>query len=366
MEDRCQVFLIFRHGARYSIDKPIHNVLWPRDDYFWNKHKGNLTPVGVIQLYNFGNYFKTKYPWVNNYNINVNSTKKSRAIESAWSFLLGLLPENSIQIKCLGDGNQYNRDKHNGENEETVYIKYFSNNDLIFGNYLMDQDRFIRNIRSSTNLNNLKYDERVHNLIDKVNRKGYSFNKNDVTDIAKLKELYAQIQVDEQLNVPYQDTIIGKYDLNDDDVDIIVEIGLEVISRRSVPSSDNLEDKSMTDMGRYVLHHIKNKMERWDYEDEFNILSCHDSTIISLASNLGLKVNSPEFCGYFLMERSYLDNSVKIYYCQCPFDDEHVKDLRCKVWNKHSERDFYMDWNELLEGKFDTENFINVLDETIL
>ena len=152
---KTQSFIIHRHGARYPLKKPCHNILWPKEDKFWNAHIGRLTPVGVIQMSNLGNFFAERYKWADIHNVNVYSTHRSRALESAWSLLLGLLPTDSpIKFnyiktnKCNGStknrsevsiqsvSSSSNINKFNGVTcqKDVCCINYYrKNDDIIFG-----------------------------------------------------------------------------------------------------------------------------------------------------------------------------------------------------------------------------------------
>ena len=60
-----QSFIIYRHGARYPLKNPDHNVVWPSDKKFWKHTSGKLSPIGMIQLYNLGAFFRQRYQWIN-------------------------------------------------------------------------------------------------------------------------------------------------------------------------------------------------------------------------------------------------------------------------------------------------------------
>lgn len=358
-----QIFIIFRHGARYPILKPKHNVLWPPENYYWDQHLGKLSPVGVLQLCNLGLYFKSLYPWVNDSNVIVHSTKKSRAIESAWSFLLGLLPETPIKIKAINNNNNNQCTDSVCCRSGMVCIKYYPNNDPIFGRYDPSHPH-IDNILASTSLNHLCNNQQVINLLNRLTKAGYfKSNKKLISSVAKLKNIYAQMQVDGQLGVPHHISLIGKYNLSPEEINIINHIGLEVICRRSVPASDLLdEDVYNGSQGYGLVSYIKDHMESYNFNDnEFHILSCHDSNIIAFGSVLGLKIPSPDFSGYILIERDIEQKDiVKVFYCKSPFNDKCVAEA--KFWTGHNQRDYFLNWYDLPSGIFDTSQFLDLFN----
>lgn len=63
------------------------------------------------------------------------------------------------------------------------------------------------------------------------------------------------------------------------------------------------------------------RMEGQDDEDiRFVEYSAHDTTVLALASLLGVDIDHPEFCGYWLFElrKSSADDwNVAVYVCVC-------------------------------------------------
>ena len=94
------LFIHFRHGARspwiglnYETKTDIFNEKW--------ENEGELTPIGMRQMYLLGNSIKNKYyDFIkNNFNSNnifVYSSDLNRTIQSGYSFISGIYYENEI------------------------------------------------------------------------------------------------------------------------------------------------------------------------------------------------------------------------------------------------------------------------------
>lgn len=389
LEMSKQVFIVFRHGARYPINKPNHNILWPHHDNFWDQHLGKLSPAGVLQLSKLGDYIKSLYPWINDKNLNVYSTHMSRAIESAWSFVMGLLPQSPIQIVNISNSLNYTYTCSGPTccNSGMVCIKYYDGmeeNDPIFGNHDFKSPHR-KNTTQSPYIISLSKSAQAINLINRLRSTGCSnFDSDNIGNIIKLKEIYSQIQIDEQLNIPLDASLINRYNLTSEDLDLINSIGLDVISRRSVPSSNLLKhDVYNRSQGAGLLKYINDEIQNWDGKNSFTVLSCHDSNIIALGSVLGLQVDSPDFGGYFLFERSSpvinIDNTIDnttynttdntidkvgVYYNIEPFKSDKYYDA--KVWPGHRNRDNFINWNTLETGLWNTPDFINMINDSLL
>lgn len=359
-----QVFVINRHGARYPLKKPEHNLLWPSENVFWKHNAGKLSPVGVIQMYNLGSFFRKRYPWVNSRNTTIYSTHKSRALESAWSLVLGLLPGVPIKYNPLKIYKNCTDNLCCGI--DICCINYYNKyDDPIFGERSMSQ-AYKFNINESPILNGLTQCPITVNLINRLTNKGYFRLRRDlVTTISKLKDLYSQLQIDSQLFLPDKGTLIDKYELSPEELNIIDKVGGEVHQRYSIPSTDSLDDDLLNkEQGAGILSLISTIMNTIT-ESLFTVFSCHDTNVVAVMSVLGIKIHPPHFSGYILIERTITENTapdtsknndhIAFYYCPEPFD---ALELEPKVWTtQHS----YVPYDTLACGIWDTPTFLSVL-----
>lgn len=94
--------IVFRHGARTPV------VTYPNDEYqesFWKKYGGfgQLTPTGMQQHYEYGQYLRERYPDFLNHSYNrervsIISTDYDRTLMSAYSLLASLYKPEGDQI----------------------------------------------------------------------------------------------------------------------------------------------------------------------------------------------------------------------------------------------------------------------------
>ncbi len=365
-------FLITRHGARQAINVPNHNIHWPSHKHkdYWESEAGMLTPLGVIQLYNLGAFFRKRYPWVSVNNVTCFSTARSRTLNSCWSLCLGLLPNTPIKFLSL----KY--DDHCSGNlccdKDVCCIKYFiKGKDPLFGNPTEMNKDYKVNINKSPYLTSLVDDPVAIGLINRLSKNGhFKIKRDSVTTIAKLKDIYGQIQVDNQLYIPSTSSLIAHYGITDAELDIINKVGAEVGCLRSIPYTNKLSDRGYNmEQGGGILSYIKNKLQQQPIANSFTELSCHDTTLISLAANLGIRLCPiPRFAAYVLIERKTVYNDsmmisddVDFYYVSDPFDDEHT--YASKTWPPLNRRDEYIAWSSqlLTPGTFTTADFLRVL-----
>lgn len=367
-----QSFMIHRHGARYALKKPEHNAIWPSENKFWRCHIGKLTPVGVIQMCKLGQFFRQRYPWATVANTVILSTHRSRALESAWSFVLGLFPDTPVKFETIKSYQTCTGEICCGRDICCIHY-YHKGDDLIFGQGDPSMAYKI-NVNESPLLQELTTTPEVASLIDRLTQQGYfRIRRDPVTTIAKLKDIHAQLCIDSQLQIPDAGSLVGKYALTSTEQDLIRQIGNEVISRRLVPSSDRIAHGAYNEyQGKGIIQNIHQSMVDWNQQqDEFRVFSCHDTNLIALMSLLGIKIDCPDFAGYILIERTVnpdvrshpggilsLLDVVSVYYCPSPFDDTHI--FTPKIWSPLDQRETFIRWDDLQNGIFATTDFISL------
>jgi hypothetical protein len=356
-----QSFLIHRHGARYPLKKPEHNATWPNENKFWKCHIGKLTPFGVVQMCNLGQFFRHRYPWVNTNNLTVFSTHRSRALESAWSFILGLLPNTPIKFEPMKSYRSCEGEVCCGKDVCCIHY-YHKGDDLIFGQADPSMAYKI-NVNESGFLKSLLDSPEIIALIDRLSRNGhFRIRRDSITTIAKLKDIHAQLGIDSQLQIPPEGSLIGKYGLTPIELDLIRKIGNEVICRRLVPSTDLISDRAYNeDQGKGIINTIRESMIQWDRNhNEFQVFSCHDTNLIAIMSLLGIKIDCPNFAGYILIERTFNTEGdlVSFYFCEEPFDTSIS--FSPKIWTPLDQRHNFLDWKDLSSGIFTTSDFISL------
>lgn len=364
-----QVFIIHRHGARYPLKKPEHNVLWPTENGFWKHHLGRLTPVGVLQMNQLGSFFRARYPWVEVSNVKIYSTHRSRALESAWSLALGLLPGAPIKFDSIKIYTPCTDQICCGTDLCCIHY-YHKNDDPIFGRCDPSMAYKI-NVNGSELLQSYSQRSDVTALVERLSSAGrFRIRRDSVTTIAKLKDIYAQLQIDAQFGMPAAGTIEGRYGLSSEELELINCIGCEVIHRRLIPATDCVTDDIFNvDQGMGLVGTIHNTIAHGNLNLKNNlyVLSCHDTNLIAFMSILGLKIVPPDFAGYILIERNATKarDTVDVYYCATPFQTgislEAQAPSEPKVWPATDQRDKFLEWSQLPSGQFRTADFLRML-----
>jgi hypothetical protein len=208
-------------------------------------------------------------------------------------------------------------------------------------------------------------------LVERLSSNGrFRIRRDSVTTIAKLKDIYSQLQIDAQFGMPHPGTIAGRYGLTPDEIELINQIGCEVIHRRLIPATDCVNDDIFNaDQGRGLIGTIYNTIAHghMDSENGLYVLSCHDTNLIAWMSILGLKIVPPDFAGYILIERTQTatGDTVQVRYCATPFGATPpftaAPPSDAKVWPAIDQRHKFMDWDQLETGHFETDDFLRAL-----
>eukprot|EP00933_Yihiella_yeosuensis_P022343 TRINITY_DN17585_c0_g1_i1.p1 TRINITY_DN17585_c0_g1~~TRINITY_DN17585_c0_g1_i1.p1 ORF type:complete len:490 (-),score=100.86 TRINITY_DN17585_c0_g1_i1:450-1853(-) len=128
-----RVVIVHRHGARFpNKPAPPEDLYWPKDAAFWKNFAGQLTPHGSEQLRRLGVTMRHRYGSEgagllptdgntstssssnnssNNNNNNhdsslhviAHSSGKQRALQSAWAFINGLVPDSPVILGQRGN-----------------------------------------------------------------------------------------------------------------------------------------------------------------------------------------------------------------------------------------------------------------------
>lgn len=306
-----------------------------------------------------GQFFREQYPWVTVSNVNVYSTHRSRALESAWSLILGLLPGTPVKFETIKSYEGCDGEVCCGG--QVCCIRYYHRgDDLIFGQGDPSM-AYKLNINSSELLRSLAEDERVSGLISRLQSQGaFRIRRDPLTTVSKLKDIHSQLGIDAQLGLPSAGTLVGKYGLSVTECDLVRLIGNEVISRRLVPASDLVVDTTYNeDQGRGIIRTIAGLLRTWAGSNEFHVFSCHDTNLIAVMALLGIKIDCPEFAGYLFIERTA--DTISFYYRMDPFEGELG---RPKAWVPMAERDQFINWDDISEGVWGPEEFMGMWESS--
>lgn len=105
--------VIVRHGARLPAKhSPPGSLTWPDNEPFWKDFKGHLTPTGAEQLTALGASLRKRYAGallpedgasVDGSVVAVVTPQEQRTVQSAWAFMLGLVPGAPLFFGSWGD-----------------------------------------------------------------------------------------------------------------------------------------------------------------------------------------------------------------------------------------------------------------------
>eukprot|EP00039_Didymoeca_costata_P011451 m.160806 g.160806 ORF g.160806 m.160806 type:complete len:1385 (-) comp15175_c2_seq1:1666-5820(-) len=130
--------VIVRHGARLPLKAFGNSVHWPKSKAFWEKHGGNLTPVGTQQLMSLGQRFNKKFIKQEKLldeqspdlpaRVHAYTTNLDRTLVSAQSLLLGMFPGATIGFTVVEDGDESDDDRENSHKADSMNATLSQNN----------------------------------------------------------------------------------------------------------------------------------------------------------------------------------------------------------------------------------------------
>lgn len=385
------VILVHRHGARLPTKPMGNDLLWPQDESFWKQHKGNISPAGINQSKNLGEHFRRKYihlykgmsaQEISNRTV-CHSSNINRTIMSAWSFFNGFHPEIPIHLRYISDRetNDYiETEKRLNEKDMTlgigIIIERVKSLDKLFHMGKRDEDlkKWRKdNIEKSSFFKHVMDNEEDYNkLFEKIYNitryQKFSPERDLISRISSLKSIYTSIKITESHGFNIIPNLDG-LELSKEEYRMILHASKQLCNLQFRPNSNLLSE----DRGIKTSGYISNEIARYFREivegnsnTLFTSFSCHDTTLLALASMMGLYLdNPPQFTGYFLFELYKKDQEddceyfVKIYYNHDP-TKEDMGILRPKYWKRG---DFYQKWNDLPIGVFPFDEFNDLLSQ---
>lgn len=350
-----QLIIIHRHGARYPLKEISGDLSWPTNEQFWINYSGQLTPEGVLQLINIGTdlrlYYSEFISKINTHSIRVHASNSHRTATSAWSFLMGMFPNESKYFKYIDIQNKINS---NIPDHIGIHIETQKKTDKLFNLGKSKKSEYLKkNLESSTLLKQLAVDDNYKNLCDKVYKITQSKNlcpSLPMVDrlIELKKKMHTQVKIAIAHNLEILPNTVGEKFTEGDlrDIDIL---GNEIKKCYYMPGNELVTYNSGGSCASYLL----NEIFRYIIGKKYQLieLSGHNTTLLSLASLLEIKITIPEFASYFLFE--VYDNTIRVYYNPDP--SKYLrKDLINKRWGKSN---IYQDWNTIPEGEFSINEF---------
>lgn len=339
-----QVAIVHRHGTRFPT-KPTGrgNLSWPQRAHFWESYKGHLTPVGSKTLMDTGTVLRDRYikggehclfkgfEKMDGRTIAVYTSNVQRTLQSAWSFLLGLVPDASIFFAFRSE-----RIFSQGLKQAVgvpIYVEDATEgDDRLFHEWKIGDGykKWLKqNTEQSEFFNTAKDAPEYVALLDKL----YDITKewklrpeaDPLSRLLAAKDVDTQVMIEEAHSRPLLPNIWGE-ELSPREVELLRKIGDE-LKRCWFGHAGGDYSRSYGKQGAgYLAHKIwRHLQERADglCHQRFVQFSCHDTTMCALAAHYGVELPQIGFGAIFVYELhqdAKGDHYVKFYYNRKPDD----------------------------------------------
>jgi hypothetical protein len=376
------VLLVHRHGARLPTNPMGNDLLWPQDDSFWKQYKGTISPIGMNQSRNLGEQIRKKYihlydgmtPREISDRTTCHSSNINRTIMSAWSFYNGFFPDIPVHLRYLSDreSNDYIETEEQLNKKDMtlgigIIIEKIKSLDKLFHMGKKDEDLKLwrkENIKKSTFVKEALQNEKDYlNLFDKIFKitqcEKFSPSRSFIDRLSSLKFIYTNIKITECHGFSVIPNTLG-LELTQEEYRMISYATKQICNLQFRPYHNLVA----YDRGIKTAGYISNEIARYFREiingrnnNIFTSFSGHDTTLLALASSLGIYLNNPPyFTGYFLFELYKNENSeyfVKVYYNYDP-TKIGIEELKPRIWKKVK---YYTKWDSMEEGVFTFQEF---------
>lgn len=363
MTELQKIILIHRHGARFPLKSLHADLSWPINKQFWEEYRGQLTPIGIKQLYDVGADLREFYgdflEQIDSRTIRVHSSNSQRTMMSGWSFLLGAFPGRSFYFKYMGDKRQ-ERMNSVVENQVPIIIEAQARTDKLFhtGKSQRKKNHVSENLESSVLIKELAQLPEYFDLCNKLHRMtgmdGFSPEHTMQERLIKFRTIHTQLAIARAHHLERLANVTGE-ELTDRELEMVEIVGAEIKKCSYMPGDEKIQCKPVCN--NYLLNEIYRYICCAD--NQFVHLSAHDTTLMELGVTLGLKIPTPDFASYFLIEvHEKIGGEVEEHEIRFFFNPDPTiysrADLISRTWTK---KDHYQDWLSLPEGSMSVEQF---------
>jgi hypothetical protein len=288
------VAIVHRHGTRFPSKTSCRDTSFPQSRKFWANYGMMLTPVGMRELYTLGNEMRDNYHQLLD-NVEAYSTNTSRTLLSSMSLLDGMMGSTPYIA--------YNDSVSHGVSISITHMDRTKSNDY--------QVWKRRNMRHSAILCEMSVDDDVVSLLDKVytmtGLDELSPSHKPVNRLRGVTHLSTLIRYSESSSTLLAPNRFGMV-LSDTEKELARKVSDEVYAHHFA-SDDGVDRRGRECVGD-LIEILANFIERGEGVLEY---SAHDTTILALASVLGIRIACPNFSAYFLFE-IYSDGGVGVKY----------------------------------------------------
>lgn len=313
-----QIIIVHRHGSRFPNEKSRlkNDLSWPTNNVFWEKYQANLTPIGCFEMFDIGSDLRGYYyrktdlfdrP-VQGFSKFVSSqcSNTHRTLFSAWCLLRGLFPRTPASFVFQKDRTEHSM-KDIRNNCIPIIVESEVGTDALFHQWKGDENYKawkLQNFEKSKLLIRLSKEQKYLDLADKLYKmtgfEKLSRKKKPLNRVAGFKGIYSNLAIAERHNLPPLSNVDG-LSITEEEGKMIKIVADEVwrLRYRDADSDKMVEARGESSAG-LLAHEISRRVLK--SEKIFVEYSCHDSTMLALASRLGIGISPPCFGGYFLFE----------------------------------------------------------------
>ncbi|CAE8658600.1 unnamed protein product [Polarella glacialis] len=336
-----QVIVVHRHGTRFPT-KPTGagNLSWPQRAQFWESYKGHLTPVGGKTLQDTGAVLRHRYigedgglfkgcRQVDGRVIGVYTSNVQRTLQSAWSFLLGLVPDASIFFAFRSE--RVFSDALRQAVGVPIYVEDATEGDdklfhewKIGKGYKKWNDE---NLKRSEFLEYAKSAPEYQSLLDKLyevtHERKLEPGGDPLKRLTAAKDVDTQVMIEEAHNRPVLPNELGE-PLHAEEKQLLRNIGNEVKRCWFGDARGDVQESYGQRGAGYLAHKIWRHMDekaKFLCHQRFVQFSCHDTTMCALAAHLGIELPEIGFGSFFTFELHFSPDTgdfVKFYYNSKP------------------------------------------------
>jgi len=322
--------IVHRHGARFPTKPFPGDLSWPAAGQFWDKYEAQLTPTGSLQHVELGRKVRKRYdalfadldPKQINDVVRSYTSNKQRTLFSAWSFLNGMFPSTPRHFMYLGDRQHLDMAAVEAELEKThngmgiaIMVEPTEDTDELFHQIKSPNcDEKAQKFKKKEMLKHPRLTEMAQDaeflaLADKLYRMTeipkLAPDQEAPKRLQKFKSVFTQIEVANTHGLPLLPNQHGDT-LSEQELAHVYEaarIKLKYMYRpvESELVADGIGKDGAGYLGSEIGKLLADKMHG-NSKLRFVEFSAHDSTILALASLLGVDIVNIGFCGNFLFE----------------------------------------------------------------
>eukprot|EP00939_MAST-03C_sp_MAST-3C-sp1_P003484 g3484.t1 len=327
------VIVVHRHGARIPTksDLPL-DLSWPCCEQFYSNYSANLTPEGSFQAYQLGSSFAERYLYdlqlladVNSWQygdfVRVHTSNRHRTLFTSWSLLRGMFVDSPIYFSYREDRLHVTRaavEGHLRKFRRTMGIPIIIENQQI-NDELMHQIKTASkeaqnfkktNFRKSAFMRDLdctkKWSRLADKMFDMTGDKSFGPSHDLIDRVSRFKKVVNRLSISRShrniVEIPNPQNL----SIDAHDEALLQEAGKCFWKYMFRPaSSDRVEDGIGEESAGHLAGDIARYMEdriSGDADVRFVEFSSHDTTLLALASFLGVDVPRPQFCAYWAFE----------------------------------------------------------------